>query len=217
MRITSLGVVAAALAAITLLSGSQAGPTPAEQFAAIARAYLGMSLPSDWDGIEKLPGTRWAPLPPTSLKNCLPNGDCFARQGSVSVGGRSMTVVATGARTMVVHLLFRNVSAPLGEDAVVAALEKAAMTPRLARCPANNRDGGTDWYSLQGKDVSPGHLAIQSRCKGKPCEGFVLTYREKLPPLEPSQLALYSEHCAEGSERKVVSSRKPPELVAGAL
>ena len=149
MRITSLGV-AAALAAIPLLSGSRAGPTPADQFAGIAKAYLGMSLPSDWEGIEKLPGTKWAPLPPTSLKNCLPNGDCFARQGTASVGGRNMTVVATGARTMVVHLLFRNMSAPLGEAAVVAALEQAGLTAELARCPDQERDRRDQLVSPQG-------------------------------------------------------------------
>ena len=60
MRITSLGVAAAALATIPLLSGSRASPTPADQFAGIAKAYLSVSFPPDWEGIEKLPGTKWA-------------------------------------------------------------------------------------------------------------------------------------------------------------
>ena len=217
MRITSLGVAAAALATIPLLSGSRASPTPADQFAGIAKAYLSMSLPSDWEGIEKLPGTKWAPLPPTSLKNCLPNGDCFARQGSATVGGRNMTVVATGARTMVVHLLFRNMSAPLGESAVVAALEQAGFTAELARCPIKAGTGGTNWYRLKGTGLTTGYLSIQPAGAGRPNEGFVLAQGEELPALQPNQLALYTEQCTAGAQRTPVSTTRPHEQLAEAI
>ena len=65
---------------------------------------------------------RWAPLPPTSLKNCLPNGDCFARQGRATAAGRNLTVAATGARTMVLNLLIENMSEPYDAKAILAAL-----------------------------------------------------------------------------------------------
>jgi hypothetical protein len=99
----------------------------------------------------------------------------------------------------------------------VSALQKAALDPKLVRCPAGNGQGGTDWYSLTGAKVSPGHLAIQTKCKGKACEGFVLTRGDKLPPLQPDQLTMYSEQCAPGSERKVVSTTRPPEQLAGTI
>jgi hypothetical protein len=217
MRITSLRVAAAALATIPLLSGSRVGPTPADQFAGLAKAYLGMSLPSDWEGIEKLPGTKWAPLPPTSLKNCLPNGDCFARQGSATIGDRNMTVVATGARTMVFHLLLRNMSTPLGEAAVVAALEQAGMTAELVRCPIKTGTGGTNWYRLKGAGLTTGQLSIQPAVTGRPNEGFVLAQGDELPALQPNQLALYTEQCAAGAERTPVSTSKPHEQLAEAL
>lgn len=70
---------------------------PEDELAAVVKTYLGGSLTPDWQGIEKLPGIQWAPLPPAMLQNCLPNGDCFARQGRLVAGGRTLTVMATGA------------------------------------------------------------------------------------------------------------------------
>ena len=135
----------------------------------------------------------------------------------MTIDGRTISVVATGARTIVSTVYFRNPSAPLGEAAVVSSLQKAGLGATLARCPASKSAGGTDWYALTGPKLNSGHLAIQTSCKGKACEGFVLTRGEKLPPLQPNQLALYSETCGAGSERKVVSTSKPPELLAGTI
>jgi hypothetical protein len=209
------GVTATTLASIGLLSAFQSAPKPEEEFVGIVKAYLGMSLPTDWDGIEKLPNMKWAPVAPTMLKNCLPNGDCFTLQGTAAIGGRNFTVVATGARTMVFHVLFRNMSAPLGEAAVVAALKQAGLTAELARCPIKRGAGGrTNWYRLTGEGVAPGHLSIQAAGSRSSNEGFVLSQGEELPPLQPNQLALYSEQCAAGAERKPVSTIKPHEQLA---
>ncbi len=216
MRTRLPGGTAAALAAIGLLSAFQAPPKPEDEFAAILKAYLSMGLPTDWDGVDQLPNVTWAPLPPTSLENCLPDGGCYTRQGRAAVGGRNLTVLATGARTMVLNLYFRNGSAPLGEAAVVAALERAGLTASLARCPIRSGAGGTDWYRLAGANLAPAHLAIQAAA-GKRNEGFVLSYGEELPALQPNQLALYTEQCAPGAERKPVSTMKPHELLAQAL
>jgi hypothetical protein len=168
-----------------------------------------MSLPTDWDGIDKLPNIKWAPLAPTMLQNCLPNGDCFTIQGAATIGGRNLTVVATGARTMVLHIFFRNTTAPLGEAAVVRALTQAGLTADLARCPIKSGAGGTNWYRLTGAKLTPGFLSIQPATTARPTEGFVLSHGEELPPLQPNQLALYSEQCAAGAERKPVSTVKP--------
>jgi hypothetical protein len=206
-------IAAVALAALALSSTTQAGGNPDEAFARLVKAYLSMGLPAEWDGIEKLPGTKWAPLPPASLRSCLPNGDCYSRQGTIAVGGRNMIVVATGARTMVVNLLMRSASAPLGEPAVVAALLQAGVTAELARCPVRSGSSGTSWYRLKGAGLSAATLSIQPAAAGRP-EGFVLTQGDQLPALQPNQLAMYTTQCAAGEERKPVSTLLPHQRLA---
>lgn len=209
MRIPTLALALAA----SLLVAFATPPTPEDEFAGLVKAYLSMSQPPDWKGIEALPGIKWAPLPPTSLKNCLPNGDCFARQGNATVGDRSMTVVATGARTMVIHLMIRNTSAPLGGPAIVAALKEAGFSAELARCPIK-AGGGTEWYRLTGAGTSAGHLSIQPATASRSGEGYVLSAGDELPALQPNQLALYTEQCAPGAARAPVSTTKPHEALA---
>jgi len=214
MRCRSFGALSLSLGAIVLLSGFQAGRKPEEEFVGIVKTYLSMGLPMDWDGLEKLPGIKWAPLPPTMLQNCLPDGGCFTRPGAAVIGGRSMVVIATGARTMVLNIYFRNAAAPLGEAAVVTAVKQAELTGDLVRCPVQAAAGGTNWYRLKGAKVSPGFLSIQTVRGAKPSEGFVLSYGDELPALQPKQLALYSEHCAAGAERGPVSTVKPHQRLA---
>ena len=48
-------------------------------------------------------------------------------------------------------------------------------------------------------------------------KGFVLIRGEDLPALQPNQLALYSEHCARGAERKAVATSMPQESIAQAV
>jgi hypothetical protein len=209
MRITTLGLAIAA----PLLAAFTALPKPEDEFAGLVKAYLSLSQPPDWAGIEALPGIKWAPQA-TSLKNCLPNGDCFARQGNATVGDRAMTVVATGARTMVFHLMIRNTSAPLGEPTIVAALKQAGLTADLVRCPIKAGSGGTDWYRLASAGASSGHLSIQPATPSRAGEGYVLSSGNELPALQPDQLALYSEQCAPGAVRAPVSTTKPHEQLA---
>lgn len=209
-----LGLVPPALASLLLLAASQTPAKPEEEFAGLLEAFLSKSFVNDWEGVEKLPKVKWAPLPPADLKTCLPEGGCYTRQGTVSIGGRNLLVVATGARTIVTHLFVRNPAAPIGDAAVLAALNKANLTTGLARCPIKTGVGGTNWYSVRGDKVETGHLMVQSSCNGKACEGYVLSRSDKLPPLLPNQLALYSEKCSAGAERKAVSTVKPHVMLA---
>lgn len=204
----------ALLAAITLLSGPRVAASPEEEFALIAKRFLSASLSTDWEGIETLPHFRWAALPPTSLRNCLPNGDCFARQGTATIGGKNLAVVASGARTIVMTLLLRNQSTPFGEAATLSALGRAGLTAEAARCPIRTGTGGTTWYRIKGADLTPGFLSIQPAGPGRPAEGFVLSRREELPALPPDQLAQYSEQCAPGAVRSPVATELPHESIA---
>ncbi len=207
--------MSAAVAILALLIAAQP-PKPEDHLASLVRTYLGLSQPSSWDGIETLPATKWAALPPTSLTNCLPNGDCFARQGSVMLGGRAVPIVATGARTMVMTLLIRNPAPAVGEAAIMPALGRVGLSATAARCPIREGAGGTTWYRVTGGG-GPGFLSIQPAGPGRPSEGYVLTHGEALPALQPNQLALYTEQCAPGAERKPVATRKPHESLARTL
>ena len=205
--------IVAGITAIAL-TGFYTDHSPESELAGIVKAYLAMDLPTDWESLEKLPATRWAPLPPTALQNCLPDGGCFTRTGTATVGGRSLNVMVTGARTMVLNILMRNTGAPLGEPTIVAALKQAGLGAELARCPVRGGTGSTNWYRLKGAGVSPGFLSIQAARTGRPQEGYVLSYGEELPALQPNQLQLYSEQCEPGATQAPVSTLKPHEQLA---
>lgn len=193
-----------------------AAPGPESDLAAIVKTYFGASFAADWRGLEKLPGIQWAPLPPTMLQNCLPDGGCFTRQGRLQIAGRNFAVVATGARGIVNNLYLRNASAPLGEDVLLNALGTQGMSAELARCPVPGTAGGTNWYRLKGTALNPGVLSIQTSCNGRPCEGLVLSQGAELPALQPAQLKLYSDRCsAPAAERTAVAAAgMPHELLA---
>lgn len=211
-------VAVATVVLLCLLPAAYAAANPEDELAGTIKIVLAKNFNTDWDGLDKLPGIKWTPLPPKMLQNCLPDGGCFTRQGSMMLGGRSMLVIATGARTIVSNIYFRNPAAPIGETTVVAALKRAGFSADLARCPLANSSGGTNWYRLKSASLNPGYLSVQSSCNGKPCEGFALTQGTDLPPLQPNQLRLYSEQCsAAASDRKPVSTAMPHEQLALAL
>jgi hypothetical protein len=205
-----------AVIAVSLCLASAAyAAAPEDELAGDVKLVLARSFNTDWSGLETLRGIKWAPLPPTMLQNCLPDGGCFTRQGSMAIAGKSLMVLATGARTIVSHLYFRNAGTPIGEAAVLEAIKRAGLSADLARCPVSGGTGGTNWYRLKSASSNPGVLAIQSSCNGKPCEGFTLTQGAELPPLQPNQLRLYSEQCSAGPDaRKPVSTVMPHEQLA---
>lgn len=192
-------------------------PAPEDELVAIVQAYAGMNQPADWRGLEQLPTIRWAPLPPTMLQNCAPDGGCFARQGTANIGGRPIAVVATGARTMVFNIYLRNGGAPFGEESVLAALRRTPVTATIARCPVRGSRGSTTWYRLGGAEVRPAHLAVQAANARRMGEGFVLSAGADLPALQPNQLALYSEQCAPGAAQRPVATALPHEELAGSV
>jgi hypothetical protein len=214
----SLATAIAALTSLLFSPPAHSAGKPEDELAAAIKAFYSPSFTADWSALEALPGIQWAPLPPTALQNCLPDGGCFSRVGKASIGGRNLMAVASGARTIVGHLYLRNATAPFGEAAVLAALSGAGLTAELARCPLAGTPGGTNWYRLKGAGSNPGVLSVQTSCNGRPCEGFVLSPGEELPALQPAQLKLYSEQCqAPPAERQAVSAALPHEALAQAI
>lgn len=195
-------------------------PKPEAQVAAMVEAFMTRQS-TDWDGLESLPGIRWAPLPAQSLKECLPDGGCYTRVGQASVEGRTLNLMATGARTIVSNLYIRNAGAAIGGDALLAALEARGVSSALARCPMKGGTGATNWYRLAGPG-EPAVLAIQPARSGKPNEGYVVTAGNDLPQLQPNQLAMYSEDCGGGAAstpaaQKPVSTTRPHIALADAV
>jgi len=201
------------LVALVLLTGLQGAQKPEDDLVTFVRTYLGKDLPMDWAGLEALPRTRWSVLPPTMLKSCAPDGGCFMRVGSTTLGGKTVGLMATGARTMVLNVYFRNTSGPIGEAAVVAAIKKMDPSAELVRCPIKGSAGTTSWYKVKGAK-SPGFLSLQTVGGDKPAEGFILSYGTELPALQPKQLALYSLQCGAGAAQKPVSTVLPHQRLA---
>ncbi|MGE0556612.1 MAG: hypothetical protein AB7R55_24580, partial [Gemmatimonadales bacterium] len=217
MKARSLGTAFGVLLGSLLLAppGWSQAKAPAASLVELVRAFLAPDFSTDWDAVEALPGVKWAALPPRSLENCLPDGSCYARQGTAALEGRNLVTIATGARTIVSYVYLRNGSAPFGEAAVLEALEGTGVTVELARCPARTGAGGTNWYRLSGSGLSPGVLSIQTRCNGRACEGFALSHGDQLPQLQPQQVSLYSEQCAPGAERTTAAN--PVDALADLL
>ncbi len=217
-------LVRSAAAALAFLGAVTAGRstfhpqvTPEQEFVALIKSYATLGLPADWSALDRLRGVTWAPLPPTSLTNCAPDGGCFARQGLTRIAGRPIALVASGARTMVMHLYFRNSGAPFGEEAMLTALHAASITTALVRCPLRGSAGGTNWYRLGGTGVAPSVLAIQAASARRANEGYVVSSGADLPALQPNQLALYSEQCDAAALQAAVSTALPHGLIAQAI
>ena len=72
-------VVVSLVASACLEPSPLAASTPEESLAQDLKILLGKSFNTDSQGLEQLPGIKWAPLPPTALQNCMPDGGCFAK------------------------------------------------------------------------------------------------------------------------------------------
>ena len=189
-------------AAILLLDcGALHAQSPPEQLSDVV-ATLMMPEGSEgsfggWEGLDAVKQVRWQPLPPTMLDNGLPDGNYFTRKGLANLAGTPFGVVATGARTMVINVYFRNVSAtPVGEAAMLDGLRGRGFKLELARCPVKEGAGvGNKWWRIELAGKRPAWLNAQTDCNGKKCEGYALLLGETLPTLTPQLQRLYSDRC----------------------
>jgi hypothetical protein len=215
MRVVTRRRVCACIS-VVLAAGCSATRALAQpdDLAAIIRTFATLAQPADWHGLEQLPEIRWAKSGPVSLPNCAPDGHCYAQQGALSLGGRRLTVLATGARTMVFNVYLRNTGAPLGADATLRALHAINISVTPARCPVRGSRGTTTWFRLGGAGLLPVHLAVQPPNPRGVGEGFVLSAGAELPMLQPNQLSLYSERCEAGAAQRPVATVRPHEAIA---
>ena len=100
---------------------------------------------------------------------------------------------------------------------ILDALKRAQVTADLVRCPMRGGPGTTNWYRVKSGAQATGIFSIQTVRGARPAEGFILTRGSELPPLQPTQLAAYSEECGKDVAQKASSSVKPHERLAGVI
>ena len=190
------------------VSAAAHAQAPADQLAEVLTVLM---MPAgsegsygDWDQLDRAKQVKWQALPPTMLDEGLPDGSYFTRKGLANLGGVPFGVVATGARTMVVNVYFRNVSAsPVGEDAMLDGLRRRGFAPELARCPAEGAAGaGNKWWRIEQAGKRPAWFNAQTDCNGRKCEGYALLLGAELPTLPPQLQRLYTDRCGGGSAGK---------------
>ncbi len=207
--------VKAALAVLVIMCASAcaaAAGKPADELASVIKSLMANS--ADWRSIEQVKEIKWEPLPPNMLESCLPDGGCFSRNGALSPGGEPMTIMASGARTMVGDFYIKNSGAPIGETALIAALGKAGLAPTLARCPIHPDDSAHNskwWHVKSGEDE--GFVSLTPSAGGKP-ETIGLSVGPNLTPLDPSEIREYSEQCEGGKAGAPVAALLPHEAIA---
>lgn len=187
---------------VLLLVGGSASAAPDRSTPALAeliKPFLILPADSggDWQGLEKHPAIRWAGGPVMSSR-ASPDGNFFARPGQVVVAGRTLTVVASGARSMVFSVYLRDPAPPMDPQALVASLRQAGFSVAPARCPMDARAAAPRrWYRLGLAARKPAFLFAGPLQSGG--SGYIL-YLADLPPMTQSEAALYTDDCA-GSAR----------------
>ena len=195
LRNAFLGIV------MTVACAAASAQSAEDQLAAVV-AVLMLPAGSEgsyggWNDLDAVKQIRWQTEPPTMLDNALPDGSYFTLKGLANLGGQPFGVVATGARTMVVNVYFRNVGkAQVGEPAVIAAMKRHGFSLDLARCPVKGAAGaGSKWWRIQAPGKRPAFFNSQTECNGSKCEGYALLLGETLPTMTPQQQRLYTDHC----------------------
>jgi hypothetical protein len=184
--------------------GAAIAQAPEDRFAQTVSALM---LPADanhsfrdWDSLDSVKFVRWQSGPPKMLNDALSDGTYFTLTGVAEIDGRRMSVMATGARTMVMNVYFRNTGAPLGEPAALAALKRVGLALELGRCPIKpSLAAGTKWWQVKGAGKQGAWLRSRSSCDGAKCEEFALLLGEKLPSMTPQESRLYTDRCAPGA------------------
>jgi hypothetical protein len=193
MRIVS--VVRLAFAAVLLLASSAAA---ADQGAVALAQFLKplLILPADsaasWEGIEAAPAIKWG-QGPVEHSRASPDGNFYARPGQATLSGRALSVVASGARTMVFSVYLRDPTPPMAPEALVAGLREAGFTVTPARCPVDPSGAAPKrWHRLALAGKKPAFLYAGPLQSGG--SGYTL-YLDQLPAMTQSEAGLYTDDC----------------------
>jgi hypothetical protein len=195
MRFASLARQALAAAALLFATTAYAADPTATALAQLVKPLL--ILPADsggaWEDLEKAPAIRWG-AGPVMLSRASPDGNFFARPGQATVSGRPLSVVASGARTMVFSVYLRDPAPPMAPDTLVAGFREAGFAVAPARCPRDPRGAAPRrWYRLALARKKPAFLYAGPLQSGG--AGYTL-FLDRLPAMTQSEAALYTDDCA---------------------
>jgi hypothetical protein len=195
MNLTSLGR-AATLTVVLVASAAVAAPPAAapSTLAEFLKPFL--ILPADsggaWEDLGRNPAVHWTSTP-TMTNKPSPDGNFFAQVGQGSLGGRSIAVVATGARSMVFSIYLRDPAPPIEPEALAGGLRQAGFTLAPARCSIDPRNPSPRrWYRLGLAKKKPAFLYVGPTQTGG--WGYTL-YLGDLPSMSQAEAALYSDNC----------------------
>jgi hypothetical protein len=154
-------------------------------------------LPADsaasWEDIGKAPGFRWG-QGPVMTERPSPDGNFFGRPGQTTLAGRTVGVVASGARSMVFSVYLRDSAPPLAPEALVGGLREAGYAVTPARCPRDPRGAAPKrWYRLALARKKPAFLYAGPLQSGS--AGYTL-YLDSLPAMTQAEAGLYTDDCA---------------------
>ena len=189
----------AATAALVLMTGggAMAADPGVTALAELIKPLL--VLPADsggsWEGLEADRAIRWG-AGPTMLNKPSPDGNFFARPGQATVSGRTVTVLASGARSMVFSYYLRDPTPPMDPEKLVAGLRQAGFAVTPARCPADPRSAAPRrWYRLAISRKKPAFLYAGPLQSGG--AGYTL-FLNDLPSMTQAEATLYTDDCAGG-------------------
>lgn len=181
----------------------------------------------DWRDLEAIAGTRWRELPPDMLDQPTPDGDYFLRAGQAQIGGRTMTLVATGARTMVMNAYFIFPGATIPFDDWVAGFREAGYTVTAVRCPMPSaKQAPKRWYRIERAGKRRAWLSVDQSeiAKTRQQVGLHMASDEP-PPMTLAESRVYIDDCsgspppanhvANGIDGMAALVRKAMELAAG--
>ena len=194
MRIVSMARLAFAAALLFAPAAFAADPSAVALGQLIKPLLI---LPADsaasWEDVGKAPGFRWG-QGPVMTERASPDGNFFARPGQATLSGRPVTVVATGARTMVFSVYLRDPAPSLAPEALVAGLREAGYAVTPARCPLDPRGAAPRrWYRLtMAKKKSAFLYAGPTQSGGA---GYTL-FLDTLPAMTQAEAGLYTDDCA---------------------
>jgi len=194
--IFSYGIRAGAMA-LLLLAGGRAAAADAGAAALAELIKPLLILPADsggaWEDLEADRAIRWG-AGPTMLNKPSPDGNFFARPGQATLSGRPVTVVASGARSMVFSVYVGDPAPPMDPETLVAGLRQAGFAVTPARCPADPHGAAPRrWYRVVLARKKPAFLYAGPLQSGG--TGYTL-FLNDLPSMTQQEATLYTDNCS---------------------
>lgn len=152
MRLPGLPAAAMVLSAALATPAAAAAPVYGPVVEVIEAFATPGRLPGSED-LDALRRARWAPEGIVLLEELTPDGNSFARNGTIAAGRRLLGISVTGARAGIFSVYLSDTRAAAPANSVARGLREAGLPLVEARCPrsAAAADPYRGWYRLGTK------------------------------------------------------------------